>query len=582
MSDLSTHSRHATLLILTALLVTCLVQPMAALSNDAELSVIYEGAIGSVWDAGIAAFDASLDYGSCVNDGGQRCPNVDWRWAQGNEGYDVLELIYPGTGQLAGVYFKSSAPQNLSRFAGGTIEFDARASRPRTALTIKVDCDYPCTSGDFQLPTTIGPAWQRVSIDVDDLVDGGLDLSRVDTGLVIWPSALGDVVISLDKLVWKASANPPPATGTAGEALLLENLSGENNLSPTSYPGYQLAWADEFEQSELDLTAWNFDIGGGGWGNNELQYYQQDNVVLDRGHLVITARREARGGRGFTSSRIKTEGEMEFTYGRVDIRAALPRGQGIWPALWALGADFRQVGWPFCGELDIMEMIGGAGRENTVHGTMHWNVGGRNRPYAPTYEGGQFTTLAGDFGSGFNVFSMIREPDRVRWLVNNEVYFERILTSAPDFASFANPFFLIFNIAVGGNWPGAPDGQTAFPQRMVVDYVRVFTANGTGEDSDGDGVADADDAFPVDPNESLDTDADGIGDNTDEDADGDGYPNNEDAFPLDASEWLDSNGNGVGDNAEADDRDNLARQHFNRLITLFSALRTQAEVTVKE
>ena len=155
-------------------------------------------------------------------------------------------------------------------------------------------------------------------------------------------------------------------------------------------------------------------------------------------------------------------------------------------------------------------------------------------------------------------------------------------TSAPDFEPFANPFFLIFNIAVGGNWPGAPDAQTAFPQRLVVDYVRVFVADSPNEDSDGDGVADPEDAFPVDPNESLDTDADGVGDNADPDDDGDGYPDDEDAFPLDGSEWLDSNGNGIGDNAEADAHEDLARQNFNRLMILFSALRAKSEVQVKD
>ena len=350
--------------------------------------------------------------------------------------------------------------------------------------------------------------------------------------------------------------------------LLLDNLSGEANVSPSSYPGYQLVWADEFEQSGLDLGSWNFDIGGGGWGNNELQYYQEDNVAIDRGHLVITARRESRGGRDFTSSRIKTEGEMEVGFGRVDIRAALPRGQGIWPALWALGADIREVGWPFCGELDIMEIIGGAGRENTVHGTMHWNVGGRDRPYAPTYEGGEFRQSGDDFGSGFNVFSMIREPGRVQWLVNDQVYFQRTLTAAPDFAPFANPFFLIFNIAVGGNWPGAPDASTQFPQRMVVDYVRVFAADNSGGDSDGDGVADSEDAFPLDPEESVDTDGDGVGDNADPDDDGDGYEDADDAFPLDPNEWLDTDGDGLGDNADSSIPDN-----FSNLLMMIEASR---------
>jgi beta-glucanase (GH16 family) len=459
---------------------------------------------------------------------------------------------------LAGVYFKASTPQNLTSFAGGTIEFDARASAPGTALTFKVDCVHPCSSGDWQLPTTIGTSWQRISIAVDDLVARSLDLSRVDTGLVIWPSALGAVTITLDNLVWQSSATSTPdpeptPTGTGGPTLMLDNLSGQGNVSPTSYAGYQLTWSDEFNQQTLDTATWNFDVGGGGWGNNELQYYQQDNVAIDRGHLVITAKEENRGGRSFTSSRIKTEGTMEFGFGRVDIRAALPRGQGIWPALWALGADFQQVGWPYCGELDIMEMIGGGGRENTVHGTLHWNVGGIGQPYAPAYQGGAFEKAGDDFGDGFNVFSMVREHDRVQWLVNDALYHEQYLPDSIDFKPFDNPFFLIFNIAVGGNWPGSPDASTQFPQRMVVDYVRVFSANNENEDSDGDGIPDSDDAFPLDPNESLDTDGDGVGDNADSDDDGDGVPDYSDAFPTNPEETLDTDGDGVGNNADSDD-----------------------------
>ena len=544
-------------------------------AQAATLPVITNGQLGATWDVGIAAFDAgNPDYGSCINDFGAGCPNVSWRWSQGDNGYEVLELEYPGTGMLAGVYFKASTPQNLTSYAGGTIEFDARASEPGTALTIKVDCVHPCSSGDWQLSTPIGPSWQRITIAVDDLVGGNLDLSRVDTGLVIWPSALGAVTITLDNLVWHSSATTDPApteTGTGGPTLLLDNLSGQGNVSPTSYSGYQLTWSDEFNQQTLDTATWNFDLGGGGWGNNELQYYQQDNVAIDRGHLVITAKEENRGGRNFTSSRIKTEGTMEFGFGRVDIRAALPRGQGIWPALWALGANFPEVGWPYCGELDIMEMIGGAGRENTVHGTLHWNVGGIGQPYTPAYQGGYFEKAAEDFGAGFNVFSMIREHDRVQWLVNDALYHEQYLPDSLDFEPFDNPFFLIFNIAVGGNWPGSPDASTQFPQRMVVDYVRVFSANSGNEDSDGDGVPDSGDAFPVNPNESLDTDGDGVGNNADADDDGDGYSDADDRFPLDPSEWLDSDGDGVGDNSDTSSEDETTSSTFNLMLWIIAA-----------
>ena len=132
--------------------------------------------------------------------------------------------------------------------------------------------------------------------------------------------------------------------GTGGPLLLLDNLRGEENTSPTAYPDMRLLWADEFDGDDVNLRDWNFDIGDNGWGNEEWQYYQPQNATLQEGHLVITAREQRVGGSTYTSTRIKTEGEVEFTYGRVDIRAALPEGQGIWPALWALGANFRQVG----------------------------------------------------------------------------------------------------------------------------------------------------------------------------------------------------------------------------------------------
>ena len=544
-------------------------------AQQTNLSVIANGELDATWDAGIAAFDAGIGFNSCVDDFGAACPNVDWRWSPGDKGYEVLELEYPGTGQLAGVYFEASLPQNLTNFSGGTIEFDVWASQPGTALTIKVDCEYPCTSGDWQIPVGVGPSWQRVSIAIDDLVNQGLDLSRVSTGLVIWPSALGAVTIKLDDLAWRRMTPDPELTppGTGGPTLVLDDLTGQSNISPTSYSGYQLSWSDEFNQQALDTATWNFDIGGGGWGNNELQYYQQDNVAIYQGHLVITAKRESQGGHSFTSSRIKTEGTMEFGFGRVDIRAALPRGRGIWPALWALGANFKLVGWPYCGELDIMEMIGGAGRENTVHGTLHWNVGGIGQPYAPTYQGAHFEKTAGDFGDGFNVFSMIRRHDRVQWLVNDVLYYEQFLPDSPDFRPFDNPFFLIFNIAVGGDWPGSPDGATQFPQRMVVDYVRVFSANDGNEDSDGDGVPDSQDAFPVNPNESIDTDGDGVGNNADLDDDGDGYSDAEDRFPLDPGEWFDSDGDGLGDNSDPSSEEETASSTLNLMLMIIAAER---------
>lgn len=521
----------------TLALLLALMNQSIALASERVLTVVNAGGIGPTWDGGIGAFDQEIDFDSCINDSGARCPNISWAW-EGDGENRFLRFEYPGSGQLAGVYFKSSIPQDFRVFQGGTLEIEARASVPNTALTIKVDCEWPCSTGEIRLPETLGDEWTTISIDVDELVASELDLENVDTGLVFWPSDLGLVTVDIKSVVWRMTAmSAGLQRGTGGPLLLLDNLRGEENTSPYAYPDMRLLWADEFDGDDINIRDWNFDIGDNGWGNEEWQYYQAKNATLQEGHLVITAREQRVGGSTYTSTRIKTEGEVEFTYGRVDIRAALPEGQGIWPALWALGANFRQVGWPRTGELDIMEMIGGRGRENTVHGTMHWNRGGLNASYSHTYQGGSYHLDSGKFSYGFHVFSMIRSPEGVTWLVDDIPFYSYQFTDAPDFDAFQKPFFLIFNIAVGGRWPGYPDDSTNFPQRLVVDYVRVFGANADNEDSDGDGVADPGDDLPLDPNDSIDTDNDGQGNTEDDDDDNDGYLDDVDDYPLDATKW---------------------------------------------
>ena len=528
--------------VIWALLLIFLCQS-AAFASDRVLTVVDADGIGPTWDGGIGAFDQEIDFDSCINDSGAGCPNISWAWV-GSDENRFLRFEYPGSGQLAGVYFKSSIPQDFRVFQGGTLEIEARASAPNTALTIKVDCEWPCSTGEIRLPETLSDEWTTISIDVDDLVASELDLQNVDTGLVFWPSDLGLVTVDIKSIVWRMTAmSAGLQRGTGGPLLLLDNLRGEENTSPTTYPDMRLLWADEFDGEDVNLRDWNFDIGDNGWGNEEWQYYQPQNATLQEGHLVITAREQRVGGSTYTSTRIKTEGEVEFTYGRVDIRAALPEGQGIWPALWSLGANFRQVGWPRTGELDIMEMIGGRGRENTVHGTMHWNRGGLNASYSHTYQGGSYQLDSGKFSYGFHVFSMIRSPEGVTWLVDDIPFYSYQFTDAPDFDAFQKPFFLIFNIAVGGRWPGYPDDSTNFPQRLVVDYVRVFGANADDEDSDGDGVADPIDDLPLDPNDSIDTDNDGQGNTEDDDDDNDGYLDDVDDYPLDATKWSVSQSN---------------------------------------
>jgi len=243
--------------------------------------------------------------------------------------------------------------------------------------------------------------------------------------------------------------------------------------TPTSYANMNLIWQDEFNGTEVDGNKWTFEIGDGcpnvcGWGNNELEYYRTENASILEGNLMIEAKAELFGGKSYTSTRMITKGKFDFKYGRVDIRAALPEGKGIWPALWMLGANIDTEGWPKCGEIDIMEKIGGGIEEKKVYGTVHW--------FATAYAnyGGSFTgSTEGIFNDKFHVFSITWDAEFIRWYVD-DVKFHEIDIRPSHLSEFRENFFLILNVAVGGNWPGSPDSSTKFPQRMFVDYIRVF------------------------------------------------------------------------------------------------------------
>ncbi len=245
--------------------------------------------------------------------------------------------------------------------------------------------------------------------------------------------------------------------------------------SPESYEGYNLVWADEFSGDTLNLADWTYEIGDGcpnncGWGNNELEYYREDNTSLVDGHLVITAKQQNFGDRDYTSSRLITKGKQQFKFGRIDIRAALPKGRGIWPALWMLGSNIDAVGWPACGEIDIMELTGDL--PNRILGTIHY---GANASQHESNSGTKYLDGQATFQDEFHVFSINWENNLIEFLLDGEVYHTitpASLNGAPY--PFNKNQFFIFNVAVGGNWPGSPDASTSFPQHMIVDYVRVF------------------------------------------------------------------------------------------------------------
>jgi beta-glucanase (GH16 family) len=241
-------------------------------------------------------------------------------------------------------------------------------------------------------------------------------------------------------------------------------------------PAWVLAWSDEFDGPagrSPDATKWTYDIGGDGWGNNELEFYtsRPANVALDgAGHLSITTAAEAYMGRSYTSARIKTQGTFTQSYGRFEARIEIPRGQGIWPAFWMLGADIATNPWPACGELDIMENVG---REPALnHGSLHGPGYSGGNPLTGTY------TLPGGgaLSDDFHVYAAEWETNTVRFYVDATLYETRRNTDVPTGARwvFDHPFFMILNVAVGGAFPGSPDATTPFPQTMLVDYVRVY------------------------------------------------------------------------------------------------------------
>jgi hypothetical protein len=247
-------------------------------------------------------------------------------------------------------------------------------------------------------------------------------------------------------------------------------VNGAGFAAPESYPGMNLVWKEDFNGKTLNSAVWTNETGGGGWGNNELQNYtnNSNNTFLSGGYLIIEARKESSGSRNYSSARIISKDKKTFTYGRIDIRAKLPKGKGIWPALWMLGNNISEIGWPACGEIDIMELLGHEPQK--VYGTIHWGPQGGSSIHI----GGDFSLSSSTFADNFHVFSLKWEADQLIVLVDNVPYFTGKKAQVSGVYPFDKPFFFIMNVAVGGNWPGNPDETTVFPQRMILDYIKVF------------------------------------------------------------------------------------------------------------
>ncbi len=243
---------------------------------------------------------------------------------------------------------------------------------------------------------------------------------------------------------------------------------------------WQLTWADEFNApngSPPDPAKWNIVTGGKGFGNNELETYtaRSANIHQQDGNLVVTAQKEDLTGpdgvlRHYTSARINTQNHFTQKYGRFEARIQLPTGKGIWPAFWMLGDDHNTNHWPNCGEIDILETIGAP---NTMYSTIH----------GPGYSGSKgpstkYVLPAGQqVDNAFHVYAVEWAPNDIKFFFDDHLIVERTPADLPPNTKWVydHPFYLLLNLAVGGNWPGNPDDTTTFPQQMLVDYVRVYS-----------------------------------------------------------------------------------------------------------
>jgi beta-glucanase (GH16 family) len=323
--------------------------------------------------------------------------------------------------------------------------------------TAKAGKDYTASEGTFTIPP--GNTTAAISINV-----------------------IGDDVRKSDQTFMVRLSNPvnctliretATATITNDDAKLSISNSGYD--APTSYAGLALKWSDEFNATVLNQNDWSYELGDGcpnicGWGNNELEYYTNstDNLYFQDGKMIIEAKQQPVSGRNFTSARIKTQGKKPFKFGRIDIRAKLPVGKGIWPAFWMLPERSVYGTWPKSGEIDIMELLGQ--EPNKVYGTLHFGPGPGS-----TQINQSKVLNTGSFNDEFHVFSLDWKQDQIQWLIDGNVY---ATANKAAFGTnnypFNEEFYFLMNLAVGGQWPGNPDATTSFPQWMIVDYVRVY------------------------------------------------------------------------------------------------------------
>ena len=519
-----------------------------------EVVVFRAGQYGPDFDGGSNAYDSAINYSTCSTSNG--CPSISFELVDDTSDEQrpekVLEISHADTNAFAGVFIESSQTFDLrGAHELGKLVFDVW-SENGISINVNAGCVYPCESALVTLPDVGNGEWETVTIPITQLLNDKLTeitLGKSNT-IGLHATSQTNETFRVDNIRWMCVTTCEGAEVEDKEYtpwVKADKDDPDAYDAPTSYDGYTLVWQDEFDGTEVDTNNWNLDTGCQlvGCGNEELQHYRPENASIEDGQLVISADIQRSGDENlpgfeqYSSSKLTTKDKFEFKQGRVDIRAVVAEGQGMWSAGWMLGAENE---WPYTGEIDIFDTIGGVRegvpQEDMIVHNAYYNAFGpfdpaRNDP-AVGYSSSNFNNEQAGYGENridpnnpsndgetysnrFHVFSIDWNEERIRFLVDGVAHTEDFKIQYDNACqnteyvgdtrscieqSFDHPFYLILNVAVGGTWPGSPDETTQFPRGMLVDYVRVYQ-----KDTDNDGVADFGpdgetqlDADPNDPN----------------------------------------------------------------------------------
>jgi beta-glucanase (GH16 family) len=330
-------------------------------------------------------------------------------------------------------------------------------------LVLSVSCSKKSSAGN----TNITPSNLTVQAIVNTDSSGNVSFTAAATNAISYDYDFGNGIfqtVPSGNVTYKY-----PSSGTYSVNVIAKSAGGQTvsqSVQVTIALKVSLLWSDEFDTpGSPDASKWGYDIGtgSGGWGNNELEYYtsRPDNVIVSNGTLKIIAKKESYSGSAYTSARLLTNKLFSFQYGKIEVRAKLPAGAGTWPGIWMLGSNFATAGWPACGEIDIMEQNGNS--KNTIYGTMHYPT-----QKNPNGDGG--TTTVSTASSDFHRYAAIWSATSIQILVDDVVYYTLSNNSS---IPFNQNFFIILNLAMGGNFGGTVDPALTTDQ-MEIDYVRVY------------------------------------------------------------------------------------------------------------